>query len=309
MVKKLVTLLTLLCTLSLPISASRKSDAKANEPKAYVDVVLSPDKVVAGLSTVYSVVVYSTVPEILRVELAEAPSFGTLKARDIRLGRGSDTYLGEKKEKGETWYGFVVDNAVLTPDSKGNFTIKGGTYNICLGVEGYADDWFWGRRRTTVPHWIEASAPDIKLSVGAKPADLKDGVSYSVGDFKCEWSVPPGDIHEGSRAVAVYRVYGEGTLDEDALPDFKSSFGEALKVVYVKPQASTYMKGTTLFSEMEILVEFVPQEFGDVTLPRPSFSFIDPRTGKVKTCLPDKAEIKVKADSRPASSKAPVYEI
>lgn len=300
--------LTLVAGFALPSVAGKKND-RALKPKAYVETVLSPEKIVEGLSTVYSVVVYSNVPDILRVEVVSDPGFGSLKTRELRLGRGSDTYLGEKKEKGETWYGFVVDNVIVTPEKKGTYTISGGKYNICLGIEGYTEDWFWGPRRTTVPQWVEAKAPDAKLSVSKRPGGLSDSSSVSVGDFKCEWSVPPGDINEGSRALAIYRVSGDGTLDEEAIPDFKSVFGEELKVVYVKPESSVRLSGTTLKSEMEIVVEFIPEKSGRITLPQVAFTYLDPKDGKMRKCLPDKTEIEVKPDAKPASSKARIYEI
>lgn len=309
MMRYVFSLLVLLTTLLSGVEASAAREKKALEPEARIEVVLSPEKTVAGVSSVYSVVVYSNVPDVLRAEIIKDPRFGALKTSELRLGRGSDTYVGERTDQGVTWYGFVIDNIVVSSDKTGSYEIKGGEYRICLGVEGYTDDFFFGRRRTQVPVWVEASAPDVKLSVKKRPASLSLDSAVSSGDFTVSWIVPPGDMYEGNRAVTVYKISGKGVLDRLTAPDFKEIFGEELNVVYVKPEVKTYLKGTDLWSEMEVVVEFIPSVSGEVELPEVEFEYLDPQNGKMKTSKPKKSTVVIKSDKRSPSTKAPIYEI
>lgn len=309
MVRFAFTLLVLMCGIYSSTAKNVVGTSSGADAKAYIETVLSPDKTVVGVTAVYSVVVYSNVPDILRVELIEEPSFGNLKISELRLGRSSDTYLGEKKEKGEMWYGYVVDNLLVTSDKPGTFSIKGGKYKICLGIEGYADDWFWGRRRTTVPFWVDASAPDVKLTVKKRPDALLLDSAVSTGDFTCAWNVPPGEINEGNRTIAIYKISGKGMLDRLTVPDFEKAFGDDFKVVYVKPEVRSSLKGTSLWSEMDIIVEFIPAKGGDFTLPSVPFEYLDPESGKMKSCTPPKQTITIKPDKSIPVSKAPIYEI
>lgn len=306
----IIPLLVLLLGSNLSFAASSKASKSEVKPQAYIETVLSPEKTVDGISVIYSVVVYSTVPDILKIEIVDEPDFGPLKKSPLRIAGSSDSYLGEIKRKGTTWYGFVVDNIVVTPSKPGKYMIKGGVYNICLGVEGIVDDWFWGRQRTTVPSWIEeVVAPDVKLEAVKRDSQLSSVDGMSIGDFSVEWSVPPGDINQNSRAIAILKVTGRGTLDEESVPDFKSLLGENMKVVYVRPTVRTWMKGTDLMSEMDIVVEFIPSIEGDVSLPAVDFIYLDPTSGKIKKSTAPKIEIKVKADRQSPSSKAKIYDI
>ncbi len=303
----------LFCALVLTLSGFSIADAtrkeRAVEPKAFIETVLSPSKTVGGVSTLYSVVVYSNVPDILRVEVAEDPGFGSLKVSKVRFGRGTDNYVGEKKRDSETWYGYVVDSFILTPESKGNYKIEGGAYNVCVGVEGVTDDWFWGPRRTTVPHWIEADAPDSKLSVSKRPASLSGHSEVATGEFTAEWEIPAGDIVENSRALAIFHVKGKGILPESSAPDFESISGNGIEIVYSKPEVKTRLSGTDIISEMEVVVEFIPHKKGKTTIPEVEFVYLDPDTGKIKTIKAKKTEITVKSGEISPSSKARIYEI
>lgn len=237
------------------------------------------------------------------------------RVSETQLGGGEASFssavqTGSRGRKetinGEQFYVFPLENYVVTFDKKGNYTYKGGSFEIGVNYPVVYEDPFWGRRRGYKTQDYTLDVPQVNFKVRQRPNAPSDSDNITaVGDFSVSCFIPPGDIIIDNSATAIITVKGTGILDEETLPDYSDAFsGKGIRLKSMSENRNRYFDGKNVVSELSLECEFVPSakevEIGEI-----SFRFFNPSTGKYE----EKRSLPVKIVVRSIASKSPTTDI
>lgn len=234
---------------------------------------------------------------------------------DINLEGGSEAYFSRietdsrgRREKvdGEDYYVFPLEKYVLSVDRKGNYSYKGGSFNIGVNHPVVYEDSFWGRRRGYKTENKLLAAPQVSFKVKQLPAPPKgyDDVN-TVGQFEISTSVPPGEIILDQPARAIITLKGRGLLEEEVLPQYADAFlGDDLKLKSMSENRNVYFDGKSVVTELTLDCEFIPLA-KEVEIGPVKFKYFNPVSDRFE----EKSSLPVKVKVRSITSKMPTTDV
>ncbi len=216
----------------------------------------------------------------VRVELDERLQIG-----DLRLEKSSFTGLSIKNKptqssKNENGYRILELEYWASALKKGKLHIK--PVEVHLGFSSNENDVFSALRNAYAYKTIRSNSLDLKVKA------LPRGVSV-VGDFKISASVDKKKVLSGKPVNVRLRIEGKGNLSE--LGSIKAKL-ENGTVYEDKPKLEVSFKKGVYESKWEQKIAYVGSK--NFTIEPFVFSFLDAKSGKVKTLKTKPIRIKVK---------------
>ncbi|MDE6256469.1 MAG: hypothetical protein K2M39_09785 [Muribaculaceae bacterium] len=208
----------------------------------------------------------------------------------------TDSRGRRERVEGEEYYVFPLESYVLSVDKKGNYTYKGGSFNVGVNYPVVYEDPFWGRRRGYRTETKELQIPSVSFKVKQLPSSPNGFRDVNaVGEFTITTSVPPGDIILEQPARAIITLKGHGLLGEDILPQYADAFsGEDVRLKSMSESRNVYFDGKNIVTELSLDCEFIPLD-KDVEIGSVGFKYFNPVNGKFEEKLSLPVKVKVRS--------------
>lgn len=280
----------------------QQATAREKGDAPFLETRLSRDKMVAGETAVYEVVLFTPVSQIEGVEAMAYPNF---EGADVSRS-SADNRLTPVDINGRQYYTAVIDRYFLRYPENGKFKISGGQYRLGLLHRQEFYDPFWGRQYGNVVDAITVQAPEtgvkvISLPQKGRPADF----SGAVGDFEIEVEFPDGELRSGDDTRMILSISGIGSLDGVKMPDIPAMLPEGLQFKSMTDNINHFVKDGELGSEVEIECVVMPKKEGSFTIDGIAFNYFNSKTGKYDVIVAPVVEIVVK-EGLPGSGKPTV---
>lgn len=280
------------------------SQAEARESGAmpFLQTRLSRDKMTAGETAIYEVVLFTPVANVDGVDQIAYPQF---EGADVSR-TSADNRLSPVEINGKQYYKAVIDRYFLRYPDNGKFKIPGGRYRLgVLHRQEYYDP-FWGKQYGNVVDALELQAPATEVKVAALPKKgCPEDFSGAVGDFEISVEFPDGNLRSGEDALMLVTISGSGSLDGVKLPDLPGMLPDGLQFKSMTDNIDHFVKDGELGSEVEVECMVMPKHEGTFTIENVRFSFFNSSTGKYETITAPAVVIEV-GEGLPGSGKPKV---
>lgn len=258
----------------------RATDVLPEEEVSFkLEAAVSGKKIVAGEVFNYTLTLISNTPDIEGVYMVSEPSApeGLTLAGEPRQRQYEIRRLRDGR--------YAVD--VLTKSyiagKSGSYVIPGSTLEVQFVVREVYSDSFFGPVSRGRRYSATVSCGNTKVKVRDLPKCNHQDFSGAVGQysFKCDYS----DLHydKGAEFTLTFTLQGRGYLGNVGIPDFRSIFGEGLKLKSVIPQESYFYSDGVFYSRIVYECSLTTTEYGSFVIPPLGFTYFDTSTMKYTT--------------------------
>lgn len=251
----------------------------------------------------YSIILKSNTPNIADIRIAASPQFDS--SLEILRGTVNNRGAHEIQEKGKTSYCWTIQRNFIIPKEAGKYTVGDWKFVAFIPRERVVKDYFWGARRIVEYEEVPVDCKSVNFKVDKLPEN-KTGEEFSgcVGEFVIEGWFPPGNIHVGKEAVAVYTISGYGSLDNLRIPNVSKLFNNNCRLREIDQNESQTQRGGKLFSEVTLTCTFIPDS-PEFSIDPLSLLFFNPETKKyeVKQSNPLYWDVKEEQGKKTTSPK------
>lgn len=253
----------------------------------------------------YEVKLYSTDPNISNVRAVSAPSYPA----GCHIISGA-TRNGARKVKkdGKEFYCWTILRSFIIPSEVGKMSVSKATYVVFIPRESVVNDRFWGLRRITEYEEVTIGCNSVDFKIAPLPKEDSENFSGCVGDFKIEGWFPPGNIHKGNEAYAMFSISGYGSLRDVKIPNLYRLFGTGCHLKEVEQNEEQMQRDGRLFSQITLTCRFVAEDDEFVINPL-SLIFFNPETKKYYDASSDALQWTHHPSKGNGSSKADAIEI
>lgn len=235
---------------------------------------------------VFELVTYltSSSPEISNVKIVKSPEL----PENIKIIRGvvKNSRPQQIKEKGKTYYKWVIQREYLIPEKPGKISIGESRYIAFIPHEKIAYQGFWGPQRFVEYEEAEVKCPGVSFKVNELPLIKNESFSGCVGDFKVEGWFPPGKIRQGSEAYVVFSISGYGDLSKLKLPNISKIFASGCRLKDVEQNEEKSQREGKLYTEITLTCRFMA-DAEDFTISPLCMGFFSPTEKKYYTACSD----------------------
>ena len=279
------------------------ADKNIVEPNIYLTVEPEKKTVFEGEGIKLSFYLHTSEP---RIGYANRMSNVTLDKGEFKhFSRLAVDNHGQTEilKSGKKGYIFPLETLYVSLPEKGEYTLKGGIYEIGVEYPVVYKDPFWGLTRTTKIEKMSVEVPPLKLKVKPLPSDKSgEGFSGAIGKFSIKADLPPGNITIGETGIMEIRIVGKGLLDDEILPDYSHTFGSGVMLKSISENKSQYLRNGEVISDLRLECEFVAKE-KDAEIGPIYLKFFNPQTGRYETeaTLPIKIEAKSRLHKLPTT--------
>lgn len=283
--------------------SAKKAD---NDHGIFLTSSISANKAVVGEMIAYDITLHTPTPDIVGVSMIAEPDFAGLTIFPI----APDNHLSEETIADTSYYSVVVARYYLSPSKDGSYKIVAPKFAVGMAENVIVNDPFWGSAMQQNVEEVRLSADDQKLKVSPLPLKNRpDDFSGAVGsDLNFDVEVPKGEIIAGDDAVVIFTIYGEGNLQDVALPDFRTAFGDSLRFKSESPSHSHFIKDGQLHSEIEIECVFTPSSEGEFQLSEVPFCFFNKATRQYEAVKSPPITLKVVKSASPQGTTDLIFE-
>lgn len=259
------------------------SAAAAETPEIYIKTEIQKSGYVGEA---FELVTYltSNTPEISNVRIVKSPEL----PQNIKVIRGvvKNSRPQQVKEKGKTFFRWVIQREFIIPEKPGKISIGESRYIAFIPHEKISYQGFWGPQRYVEYEEAEVKCAGVSFKVNALPSTKNDSFSGCVGDFKVEGWFPPGKIRTGNEAYLVFTIGGYGDLSKLKLPNISKIFASGCRLKDVEQNEEKSQRDGKLYSEITLTCKFVA-DADDFKISPLCIEFFSPSEKKYYTACSD----------------------
>lgn len=177
-----------------------------------------------------------------------------------------------------------VSKFVLIPLEAGKLVLPAPSFKIGIPHKVLRSDPFWGDYVAYDVENIECEGKGSAIKAKKLP-DYKGEGKFSgcVGDFTISAYLPPGRITHKNEATFVVEIEGTGWIPDDSMPEVRNAFGKTAKLRSVSENRNRSLRESNLYSELELVCEFIPEGETEFEIGPVEFVFFNPSSGKYQT--------------------------
>lgn len=258
--------------------------------RAEIFAEVSEKKVYAGETFTYTVTLETSNPDIYAISPADRSAVDDRGGLTIAARPQSSRYqIRSLRTRGR--YAVDITYETLVARQPGKYTIPASEYIIEFyeGSRSY-DPWFGFMNAEVFP--VSVKVPDTKVTVRSLPK-APEGFTGAVGDYSIKCNYSQVELDKGGDMLLSYIVEGRGYLGDIDIPDFRSIFGEGVRLRSVLPRDSYYYSDGELCSRVIYEVSISAADYGNFMLPPMKFIYFNPSTGKYETAESEAVNVKV----------------
>ena len=294
--RSILTLCALLFTMAVGHAAG-DGKGQGEVPEMFLKVETPSDRAYVGEAVVFDVMLYTSDPNVVDVAAVSPLKLRRGEFSDLKRVPVSKSYENVRI-RDRQFYKIPVDCFVGSVADKGKYEVEGPVYAVTVSRPVIYNDPVWGRMRSSETHRYELKGADYKFSVSALPdAGKFTSFSGAVGNFDVRTVVPRGDIIVGEDAVAYVIVEGEGFLGDDIMPEYRSAFGNGMRLKSVSPSRESYMSDGRLMSRITIECTFIPETRENCEIGPVSFEFFNPKSKSYESVKSGSVPVEVKSST------------
>lgn len=237
------------------------------------------------------------------------------ESQAMHLNKGEFTYVSHAQfnrsprreiSDGEEWILYPVDSYSVMLDKEGKYRLSGGRYKVEVVSPVIVDDPFWGTMQTLRSQMVEIPVEPMQFDVKSLPGKgVGESFSGSVGNFKVDVTIPPGDIYLNEEATALITLRGPGWISDQVLPEYRKAFGESTRLKSFTEHRDRYLENGQLVSEVVLECTFIPTSIDSSKIGPVTLNFFNPVTREYATASSKEVKVKVKS----VAAKTPSYDI
>lgn len=302
---KIHILFTLLLLIFVGTATSAARDRRATDkvPEDQVTFSLnasfSAKKVVVGQIFDYKLTLISNTPRITNINLrtkVQTPEglifLGTPEMQNYKVRHTADNR-------------YEVDLLTRSYQATrtGTFTFPEVTYDIVWSTDDYYDDFFFGMFSRGEQYVTTLNSKTVKIKVDNLPKSAPADYSGAVGNFtfKCDYS--DLNYNVGAEFLLPFTLMGTGNLDNVDIPDFRSAFGDGIKLISVDTSTYTYYTASGLNYKVVYECRVRTTENGNFVIQPVPFTYFDTATMKYTTISTNACRLNVGATRKQSEQK------
>lgn len=244
----------------------REQRRPAREPKLYVELAASRNKLRVGEPLLLTYYVYTQVA-VTDLSFKDAPQYPGFWARDLEQPKGP-LRTERTVVEGEEYQRAAIVQKLLFPTRAGALTIPETTLRLGVPRGGFFDTGPAPVERRTKP-----------LTITAEPLPSEPGFSGAVGRFQARASLDKAALALGEAATLRFELSGTGNLEWlEQGPEVKVAGARVFP-----PQARSDLRPTPAGLTGTRTWEYVlvPETAGALEVPALGFRYFDPEAGRI----------------------------